>query len=92
MKPVLQEQSAPMHGSYSATTPLLTSLSNATLVPPTPTPMNEINDALATPTPIRVPIPTVATGTASPEPRTERTTIKLARQLRSFQGCTHEQH
>jgi len=92
MKPMPQEPSAPMHGSHGATTPLPISSSNATPVPPTPTPINVIDDALATPTPIRVPLPAVATSTALPEPPIERTAIKLARQLRSFQGCTHEQH
>jgi hypothetical protein len=76
-----QEPSAPMHGSYGATTPLPISLSNATLVPLTLTLINVINDALATPALIRVPIPAVVTSTALPKPLTERTAIKLARQL-----------
>ena len=70
-----------MHGSYSATTPLLTSSSNATLVSLTPTPINEIDNALATPTLIKVPIPAIAIGIASLELRTEQTAIKLAKQL-----------
>jgi len=39
-------------------------------------------------TPIRASVPAAS---ASPAP-TERTAFKLAKQLRNFQGCTHEQH
>ena len=55
--------------------------------------------APATPTPVLRPMPVAATVDAansanmpaSPAP-TERTAFKLAKQLRNFQGCTHDQH
>jgi hypothetical protein len=87
-----QEPSAPMHRSHGATTPLPISLSNATLVLLTLTLINVIDNALATPTPIRVPLLAIATSTALPKLLIEQTAIKLAKQLQSFQGCTHEQH
>jgi hypothetical protein len=67
------------------------------LAPPTPD-LSTINNTspavtpVSTPvgSPVRTPAPAV-TETASPTPA-ERTAIKLAKQLRSFQGCTHEQH
>jgi hypothetical protein len=70
-----------MHRSYSTTTPLPTSLSNATLVLLTLIPINVIDNTLATLALIRVSIPAVATSTALPKLLTERTAIKLARQL-----------
>ncbi len=84
MKPMLQEPLAPIHGSHSATTPLPISSSNATLVPLTLILINVIDNVLATPTPIRVPFPAIATSIALPKLLIERTAIKLARQLRSF--------
>ena len=66
-----------MHRSYSATIPLLLSLSNAaTLVLLTPI---LIDNALATLTLIRVPLLAIATSIALPKPLTEQTAIKLAR-------------
>lgn len=54
--------------------------------PPVSPVSTSISSPIGTPTPVPTP-----TATASPVPR-ERTAIRLAKQLRSFQGCTHEQH
>jgi hypothetical protein len=53
--------------------------------------------AIPTPTPARTPGATASPDVAAPDAAaspapTERTTFKLAKQLRNFQGCTHEQH
>ena len=64
-------------------TPAAANPTLAANVPPVPSPAPEL---AAIPDP-RAP----RDATASPAP-TERTALKLAKQLRNFQGCTHEQH
>ncbi|KAN0090652.1 hypothetical protein V8E51_013788 [Hyaloscypha variabilis] len=86
----------PSNSSSPAPTPISTR--NAS---PSPSPFRPIEDFVpSTPaqsvremppapaTPIRASVPAAS---ASPAP-TERTAFKLAKQLRNFQGCTHEQH
>ena len=53
------------------------------------TPVQFVREASPAPaTPVRASVPAAS---ASPAP-VERTAFKLAKQLRNFQGCTHEQH
>lgn len=56
-------------------------------VPPTPA-QSARDEPPAPATPLRTSVPAAS---ASPAP-TERTAFKLAKHLRNFQGCTHEQH
>ena len=82
--------------NLSSPTPILASIRN---VSPSPFRLVEnfvpsiaaqsVRDVPPAPsTPIRAPAPAVS---VSPAP-TERTAFKLAKQLRHFQGCTHEEH
>jgi hypothetical protein len=64
--------------SPSSPAPLMIRLSPAPIIPP-PSPVTTVPTATAPDT------------AASPVP-TEKTALKLAKQLRNFQGCTHEQH
>ncbi|KFZ22967.1 hypothetical protein V502_02555 [Pseudogymnoascus sp. VKM F-4520 (FW-2644)] len=60
----------------------------ATPITPTASPRPPINDLTA-----RAPQPSGHTPSPSTNnPQEERTAFKLAKQLRRFQGCTHEQH
>jgi hypothetical protein len=64
-------------------TPAAANATPAAYVPPAPSPPPE---------PATIPSPAAPRdASASPAPR-ERTALKLAKQLRNFQGCTHEQH
>lgn len=86
---------------YSTSQPLLPSSNRST-----PQPVTQGTPAAASPSPFTragsVPSPGAAqiaspaqskprTG-SPPTPPTERTAYKLAKQLRNFQGCTHEEH
>ena len=82
--------------NLSSPTPTPASIRNASPSPFRPienfvpyTPAQSVRDVPPAPaTPIRASVPAAS---ASPAP-TERTACKLAKQLRNFQGCTHEQH
>lgn len=84
----------PSNSSFHAPTP--TPIRNASPSPFHPienfvpsTPAQSVRDALpALAAPTRASVPAAS---ASPAPA-ERTAFKLAKQLRNFQGCTHEQH
>jgi hypothetical protein len=82
--------------SLSSLVPTPTSIRNASPSPFRPienfvpcAPAQSVRDVPPAPaTPIRAFVPAIS---ASPAPA-ERTALKLAKQLRTFQGCTHEQH
>lgn len=76
--------------SPSSPAPTLPS-SRGALPPPSPAsprPVQSVRDASPAAAAARAAVPAAS---ASPAPA-ERTAFKLATQLRSFQGCTHEQH